>query len=339
MAISPLQIAFLDVGHGDTIIISTKEKNVNRVIIVDCNDAIKTKNYILNNKIQIIDYIIITHLHQDHYRGINSLIDLLLKNNIKVKNICWEKDKYLRTDEDQKNRYKIFTSKLDEYHINGDIGYIGKRFEGSSYRRIDNNNIQEYKVEIIYPNSLIANYFDDKNVNNTSTVIRIQYNNFKIILPGDLEGEGWKKLKENVTDLKCDILKMPHHGGYFVEDNNSISTSKVIDLTKPNFSIISTGQNDNYNHPSKETIECLTSKGVNILCTQATNLCDKDRLSKKECVMSKLGITHKGNKNHCPCVGDIVFEINSEIRLVSQQYKTVNEVKSNFKNRICTDIR
>ncbi|MGM9978548.1 MAG: hypothetical protein ACI33J_07090 [Clostridium sp.] len=39
----------IDVGHGDTIIISTKEKNVNRAIIVDCNDAIKTKNYILNN--------------------------------------------------------------------------------------------------------------------------------------------------------------------------------------------------------------------------------------------------------------------------------------------------
>lgn len=339
MKISPLQIAFLDVGHGDTIIISAKEKDINRAIIIDCNDAIKTKNYILNNNIQVIDYIIITHLHQDHYKGINALIDLLIKNNVVVKNICWEKDKYLRTDEEQKNRYKMFTSKLDEYHINGNIGYIGKRFEGTSYRRIDNNSIQGYRAEIIYPNSFIANYFDDKNVNNTSTVIRIEYNNFKIILPGDLEGEGWKKLKENIADLKCDILKMPHHGGFFKSDNNSISTNEVIDLTQPKFSVISTGQNEKYNHPSKETINYLSVKDTNILCTQVTDLCDKDRLSKKECIMSKLEIKHKGNKNHCPCTGDIVFEIDSEIRLISQHYETINEVKNNFDNRICTNIK
>jgi competence protein ComEC len=99
---SPLKIAFLDVGHGDAIVISIVENNIKKAIIIDCNDAIKTKNYILENDIQVVDYIVITHLHQDHYSGINALIDLLIKKDIEIRNVCWEKDKYLRSDKEQK---------------------------------------------------------------------------------------------------------------------------------------------------------------------------------------------------------------------------------------------
>lgn len=336
--IAPLQLAFLDVGHGDTIVISTIEDNIKRAIIIDCNDAIKTKNYILKNEIQVIDYIVITHLHQDHYKGVNALIDFLLKNNIGIGYICWEKDKYSRTDEEQKSRYKIFTAKLDEYHINKGINYVGKRFEKNRYRKLDNGVIRGLTAQIIYPNSFVANHFDDKNVNNTSAVIQINYNNFKIILPGDLEGEGWHMLKENMPDLKCDILKVPHHGGYFSEGENTLSLGQVIDCTSPKFAIISTGQNEKYKHPSKETIEYLANKNINILCTEVTNLCDRDRLNKRECIMSKLGITAKYKDNNCPCAGDIIFEIDDEIKLISHTYDLINEIRGSFTDNSCTNI-
>lgn len=141
---SPLQIAFLDVGHGDTIIISIIEDGIKRAIIIDCNDAIKTKKYILGNGIQIVDYILITHLHSDHYSGINMLIDSLIKNDIKVRNVCWERDKYLRSDENEKSRYNTFTTKLDEYHINSEINYVAKRFDDKKYRRLDNKKIKSF---------------------------------------------------------------------------------------------------------------------------------------------------------------------------------------------------
>jgi competence protein ComEC len=334
---TPLQLAFLDVGHGDTTIISTIEDNIKRAIIIDCNDAIKTKNYILKNEIQVIDYIVITHLHQDHYKGVNALIDLLIKNDIKIHNVCWEKDKYLRTDEEQKSRYKAFTTKLDEYHINGVVGYVGKRFDNNRYRRLDNAAISGYKTQIIYPNSFIANHFDDKNVNNTSAVVQIEYNNFKIILPGDLEGEGWHMLNTYISDLKCDILKIPHHGGYFSGGTNTLSLGQVIDYSIPKFAIISTGQNEKYKHPSKETIEYLASKTINILCTEVTNLCDSGRINKRECVISKLEISTKDKKS-CPCSGDIIFQIADEIKLISHTHELINEIRENFTNRLCTNI-
>lgn len=335
--LNPLRIAFLDVGHGDTIVISIIENNIKRAIIIDCNNAIKTKNYILENEIEVVDYIVITHLHQDHYKGVNALIDLLIKKDIKVNNVCWEKDKYDRIDKEQKNKYNAFTARLYEHHINNAVKYVSKRFDNKQYRILDNQKISGYQAKIIYPSSFIANYFDDKNINNTSAVVEIEYNKFKIILPGDLEAEGWHMLSKYKEDLACDILKLPHHGGYFQGGNNSLSFEKVIDFINPRFAIISTGQNEKYKHPSKETVEYLSKKNINILCTQVTNLCDVDRESKRECIIEKLGI-NTSDKKSCPCCGDIVFEITDEIKLISHTNKLINEIRDNFDNRLCNNI-
>lgn len=336
---TPLEIAFLDVGHGDTIVISIIEDNIKRGIIIDCNDVIKTKKYILDKSIEIVDYILITHLHEDHYRHVNSLITALIDNDIQIKNVCWEKDKCIRSDKDKAKNYKDFTNKLLENHSNFGIENGIKKFSGKNYIRLDNDIVKEFKAKIIYPNSLAANTFNDNNINNTSTVVQIEYNNFKIILPGDLEGQGWYMLKTYIDDLKCDILKMPHHGGYFEGKSNAMSTGEVIDYTSPKFAIISTGQNDNYKHPYKETIDYLASKNINTICTEVTDLCDKDRLNKKACVISKLGIKYNGSKKSCPCAGDIIFEIDDEIKLVSHNYDKLNEVRNSFEDRQCIDIK
>jgi competence protein ComEC len=240
----------------------------------------------------------------------------------------------------KKSKYNIFTRKLLEYHVNKNINYVSKRFDKKNYKRLDNGHIKEFSSQIIYPNSFIANYFDDNNVNNTSTVVKIQYKNFKVILPGDLEGEGWYFLKKYMNDLKCDILKMPHHGGYFKEHNKSLSTGDVIECTSPKFAIISTGQNDNYNHPYKETIEYLSNRKINTICTEVTDLCAKDRLNKKESIVAQLGIKkYKGKQKNCPCAGDIIFEIDDDIKLVSNNYDILNKVRENFEDRLCIVIK
>ncbi|WP_025161849.1 ComEC/Rec2 family competence protein [Paraclostridium bifermentans] len=334
----PLQIAFLDVGHGDTIVISFIEDGIKKGIIIDCNDPIKTKNYIIKNNIQVIDYILITHLHLDHYRGVNSLIDILRKNEIEVNTICWEKDRYLREDESEKKNYRTFTAMLEENHINNGIGYMSKRFDSNNYKSLESGNIKDLSINIVYPNSFVANYFDDKNVNNTSTVVKIDFKDFRIVLPGDLEGEGWYMLEQYLPDLNSDILKSPHHGGSFESGDKSLSVEEVIDLVNPKYMVISTGQNDKYRHPSKKTIEYSTCKNIKVLCTQATSLCDINRLEKKEYIISKLKNGNKGSKNSCPCVGDIVFELDEDIKIISPEVSAINDIKSKLTNRLCLNL-
>ncbi|MCT4593935.1 MAG: MBL fold metallo-hydrolase [Anaeromicrobium sp.] len=337
--VSPLRIAFLDVGHGDSIVITiTDKKGINRAIVVDTPNSIKTKNYIKNNNVDVIDYIFITHFHTDHYSGINSLVESLVSEGIEVKNICWEKDKVLRTEDEQTN-YALFTTKLFQNHLKLGIGCISKKFDNNEYKNLYMDDVDGVKIRIIYPNTLASNSVIGKNINNTSTVLKIEYNGIKVILPGDLEGEGWNFLKSYIEDkelIKCDVLKMPHHGDYFNKKVNSIDTKEIIDLTDPSYAIISTANNKLYNHPDKDTIKYLKDKDINIFCTQVTDECTSDRLDKRNSILEKLNVeTKKYNKNWCPCMGDVVIEIDQELRLISHKPCMIEELKKAFSNPLC----
>ncbi|MNO02866.1 hypothetical protein D3C81_2233980 [compost metagenome] len=54
--------------------------------------------------------------------------------------------------------------------------------------------------------------------------------------------------------------------------------------------------------------------------------------------MDDLGVNGCRNKNGCPCAGDIIFEIGDEIKVISQEYTTLNKVRGNFTNRLCTNL-
>ncbi len=57
---------------------------------------------------------------------------------------------------------------------------------------------------------------------------------------------------------KVDILKVPHHGS-----KNGL-TKKFLDLADPSTAVISSGKNNSYGHPSKEVLDMLKAKNVQI---------------------------------------------------------------------------
>lgn len=333
-----MNIAFLDVGHGDSIVITmTDIKGIKRAIVIDSGNFLKTKRYIIDNEINVIEYIVITHFHTDHYRGINALIDSLLKNSIKIKNICWEKDKVVRNSDDQKT-YKLFTTKLLDNHMKRDISCVSKRFDNNDEKKLEIEDVEDVNVSIIYPNNYAANMFNDTNINNTSTVLRIVYKNTIVILPGDLESEGWSILSNYLKNLKCDILKMPHHGDYFDLKADGLSSDEIINKTDPSFAVISTGEHNKYNHPDTRTIEALRKSNIVVLCTQVTSLCENDRMGKRECKLKQLHISEtEYNKDWCPCTGDIVFQIEDDIKLIPYTADQIKVHKELFNMPKCIE--
>ncbi|HON57195.1 MAG TPA: MBL fold metallo-hydrolase, partial [bacterium] len=87
------------------------------------------------------------------------------------------------------------------------------------------------------------------NTNNTSIVLKLEYNNFSTLFTGDIEAPIEKNLVDSDSvSLKEVVLKAPHHGS---------STSNSIDFLKavaPQFTVISVGQNNRYNHPSQTVL-------------------------------------------------------------------------------------
>lgn len=63
-----VRLAFLDVGQGDTNVISLPETK--EAVIVDCVDANVVMSYLEREGIRKLRGLLVTHLHLDHYGGV-----------------------------------------------------------------------------------------------------------------------------------------------------------------------------------------------------------------------------------------------------------------------------
>jgi competence protein ComEC len=71
--------------------------------------------------------------------------------------------------------------------------------------------------------------------NDMSYVVRIWHAGRSILIPGDIEEPGWRRLVERSGDLRADVLVASHHGrrsGYF---------EAAVDAISPTFVVVSTG--------------------------------------------------------------------------------------------------
>ncbi len=102
-------------------------------------------------------------------------------------------------------------------------------------------------------------------LNNNSIVCRLNYKKFSMLFTGDIEEEAEKDIlseyKNKQELLRCDILKVAHHG------SKTSSTQDFIDIVKPKISIIGVGENNNFGHPSEQVIERLKKCGSKIYRT------------------------------------------------------------------------
>ena len=84
----------------------------------------------------------------------------------------------------------------------------------------------------------------ERNLNNGSVVVKMQYGETGIILSGDLERTGEQRLANQYGDfLGAQILKTEHHG------SATSSSQAYLASVAPRVAIISVGEN-NFGHPS-----------------------------------------------------------------------------------------
>ena len=87
---------------------------------------------------------------------------------------------------------------------------------------------------------------------------------WSLLLTGDVEGEGEKKLLEALKERKIDqvtVLKAAHHG------SRGSMGQDFLKQTAPAAAVISCGRNNRYGHPHEELLERLAGQGSRILRT------------------------------------------------------------------------
>ena len=110
--------------------------------------------------------------------------------------------------------------------------------------------------DILWPqNTLIANNV----LNNNSIVAKLHYNEFSVLFTGDIEKEAEYMILEKNVDLKSNILKVAHHG------SKTSTTTEFFSKVQPKIALIGVGKNNNFGHPSEETLETIIARN-SIIC-------------------------------------------------------------------------
>ena len=109
---------------------------------------------------------------------------------------------------------------------------------------IDNNKLQFLNTGI----------YDNENDN--SSVIYLNYNNYKFLFMGDAGTIKEKDILEKYNIFNIDVLKVGHHGSKTSSDKNFINE------INPKYSIISVGKNNRYGHPNKEVLNNLNNSKI-----------------------------------------------------------------------------
>ncbi|MBR2674996.1 MAG: DNA internalization-related competence protein ComEC/Rec2 [Mogibacterium sp.] len=235
------EIVFLSVGQGDcTHIRYGKEdifidgggsdfSNVGENILMP---------YLLSHRAGDLEMAVLTHLHKDHYLGIEELSEIYPVRSVAI-------------PEDYEEYYKS----LAAFNCNN-ILYLNHK---SNIRIGD-----DIEIEVLFPYEGIGRKLIADDANEHNMVYMIHYRGVKIMVTGDLlEEDEFKMLRKyrGTDKLKCDILKVAHHG------SKSSSSEEFLDAASPEIAVIQVGRNNLYGHPHEQTLERLKARGIQIYRT------------------------------------------------------------------------
>lgn len=217
---SKLEIIFLDIGQGDSILIKTPENNR---FLIDSG-----ANFIASQKItkylplfsNNLDAALLTHPDLDHVGGTEEVIKT---NNL-------QKIYLFKEDQEQKS-LNIYQNIEKDYIEQGNIIKIG--------------NIN---LNILWPSQ--NSQGED---NYKSIVSSLRYSNFEYIFLADVPQEVERILisSDFFQEKTIKILKVSHHG------SKTGSSEMFLKKIKPQYCIISVGKNNKYGHPDKEIMNDL----------------------------------------------------------------------------------
>ncbi|GAA0816535.1 ComEC/Rec2 family competence protein [Clostridium tertium] len=220
-----LQVHFIDVGQGDSILVQVNNKN----LLIDSGpnkSEDKLKKYLKELNISKFDYIIATHPHEDHIGNMSYII-----NNFDVLNFYAPK---------VENSTKAFETMVESL-IRKDLKI--------KVLKANIKSINLGKNIVVNVFSPLSNSYEY--LNNYSPIVKISYENTSFLFTGDAEELSENEVLNAGFDLKCDVLKIGHHG------SSSSTSEKFLKAINPSIAVISVGEDNTYGHPTDTVLSRL----------------------------------------------------------------------------------
>lgn len=253
---SELAVYFLDVDQSDCSILM----NNRQVLMIDSGtpDQITTIREALQSLgITKIDYLIITHQHDDHMGGAQTILQ-----NYEVANIIMPK--LSKVNMVTTRAYENLLSTIKDKQVHAIAAEPNLTFDFGNAEC-----------------TILAPLSQDENLNNMSAVTKVTFGSTSFLFQGDAEKKVESAILSNGTDVSADVIKVGHHG------SKTSSSKKYIDAVSPKVAVISCGVENSYGHPHSATLDTLKNIGADTYITYEYNsLCVKSD-GKKITVLNK----------------------------------------------------
>jgi competence protein ComEC len=229
-----LHVAFLDVGQGDAILITTPR---GAQILIDGGPSPSTLTSALGREMPFwdrsLDLIVMTHPDDDHITGLAEVLDRYQVGG-------WLDNG--RPDDD--TLYAECQKLLAAADIPRHVVRAGDLLELES----------GIVLEILHPpRDLMAGTESDSN--NNSLVLRLVWDRASFLLTGDIEAEAEQLLVRSGQTVSASVLKVAHHG------SGGSSTEVFLGAADPGYAVISVGAGNRFGHPHQAVLERLDQLG------------------------------------------------------------------------------
>ena len=229
-----LQVHFVDVGQADFEYIKFPDGSCAVIDSGDTDDREFVVDYINSMGQSDISFAVATHGHADHIGSMKEILE-----NFNVGTIIRPYEDYDST------LYTNMLYAIEETGTEEVIAKYGDTFEagGASF-------------EVFGP---IGDGYSD--YNDYSVVLKMTYGDVSFLFTGDAGKASEKDMLSMGYDLDSDVLKVGHHG------SKTASTEEFLEAVSPAVSVISVGENNEYNLPSDEAMERINSNSQNVYRT------------------------------------------------------------------------
>lgn len=222
----------LDVGQGESVILTSDGETA----LVDCGSSNSYKDpgglaadTLHSMGVRELSAVVVTHYHADHTNGLYEVL-----RRIPVQTI------YLPDIEDEYGVRERLVSLAEEK--GAQVTYVTK----------ETADTLGDTVLTIYPPVQSGG-----DLNELGLTALASAGDFDLLITGDMSGSTEKKLVETYALPNIEVLVVSHHGSRYS------SNIRFLKAVTPEAAVISVGDN-NYGHPSEETLQRLLAVGADI---------------------------------------------------------------------------
>ena len=224
------EVHFIDVGQGDAALLLSG----GQAVLIDAGTAESASalvRYLEERGVRSLYAVIASHPHSDHIGGMAAVLSAFPAEHF-----------YMGPETQNTAAYEDMLDALEAQGVQPAIPADGDTL------RLDSGAT----VTFLGP----ADDVSAENMNDRSLIALFSTGTEQVLFMGDAEAAAEQSLLAHHPELTCDILKVGHHGAA------TSSTPAFLSAIQPSVAVISCGVDNDYGHPSDQTLQNLSLAGV-----------------------------------------------------------------------------